>query len=200
MAGRPKKRLTGLNAMQELFCKEFITDEKFNGLQACIRAGYSKKTAQQQSSKLLSLVKVQERIAQLMSDRVKRTEINADYVLKRLVEIDSLDILDIVEIDDSGRMKFKPLPDWPKKWRTSISGIDIKRIMNTNNKDEDIETLTSKIKWPDKTKNLELLGKHTNVSAFAETLKLVKDDYEIPEGTTPQDAMNTYLDAMKNES
>ncbi len=35
--------------------------------------------------------------------------------------------------------------------------------------EEDIEsTLQKKIKWPDKVKNLELIGKHVDVNAFKE--------------------------------
>ena len=42
--------------------------------------------------------------------------------------------------------------------------------------------LLKKIKWPDKVKNLELLGKHIDVNAFKETV-----DHKSSDGTmTPQ--------------
>lgn len=98
------------------------------------------------------------------------TQINAMYVLNRLHEIDNLDILDIVKDDLSS---FKPLSEWPRSWRTSISALDMKRIV-VNGRDEadDIETIIEKVKWPDKTKNLELIGRHVNVNAFGS----IKDD------------------------
>lgn len=33
---------------------------------------------------------------------------------------------------------------------------------------EDVEHILKKIKWPDKVKNLELIGKHVDVNAFKE--------------------------------
>ena len=72
-----------LTLKQELFCREYIVD--LNGRQAAIRAGYSEKTAQEQASRLLSLVKVQGRISELLEARGKRIDSNADDVLKHLM-------------------------------------------------------------------------------------------------------------------
>ncbi|HHC2134918.1 TPA: terminase small subunit, partial [Klebsiella pneumoniae] len=35
-----------------------------------------------------------------------------------------------------------------------------------------IETILKKIKWPDKVKNLELIGKHVDVNAFKERMEV----------------------------
>ena len=106
---------------------------------------------------------MQERIAELMKQRNKRTKISADYVLNRLIEIDQMDVLDILN-DDGG---LKPISDWPKVWRTSLSAMDINRIrMAGKDGDDDIESTLQKVKWPDKVKNLELIGKHVDVQAF----------------------------------
>src|SRR5574344_1053159 len=107
-----------LNAKQEAFCREYIID--LNGTQAAIRAGYSEKTAQEQSSRLLSNVKVSERVAELMQERSDRVRIDDSYVLNRLVEIDQMDVVDI--LNDDGSMK--AIKDWPKVWRTTLSGLD----------------------------------------------------------------------------
>ena len=42
--------------------------------------------------------------------------------------------------------------------------------MNMN--ETSIETILKKIKWPDKVKNLELIGKHVDVNAFKERLEV----------------------------
>jgi phage terminase small subunit len=60
-------------------------------------------------------------------------------------------------------MSFKKLSEWPKAWRISLSAID---IAETQSNDDTFITV-KKIKWPDKTRNLELLGKHVNVNAFS---------------------------------
>ena len=122
--------------------------------------------------------KVQQRIAEL-SEKAreiadKEFELSADYVARRLKEIDGLDVLDIMKDD---LKSFKPLSEWPKSWRISISGID---LMTMSQGDDDIDAIIKKVKWPDKTKNLELIGKLTTVQAFNEksttTHNIITDD------------------------
>lgn len=74
-----------LSEKQRLFVSEYIKDR--NGKQAAIRAGYSERTAQEQSSRLLSNVKVQEKVEELIEEQEKRTLITADYVLNSLKEV-----------------------------------------------------------------------------------------------------------------
>ena len=51
----------GLTAKQELFVAEYLVD--LNATQAAIRAGYSEKTANEQSARLLAKVSVQAAVA-----------------------------------------------------------------------------------------------------------------------------------------
>ncbi|ENM6294672.1 TPA: terminase small subunit [Escherichia coli] len=146
-----------LTDKQELFAREYLKD--LNGTQAAIRAGYSEKTANEQASRLLANVNVQKFVAELKSARVEQTGIDAAYVLRRLVEIDQMDVLDILL--QNGELK--PIKDWPKVWRTTLSGMDVVEMASA-----DSAALLKKIKWPDKVKNLELLGKHVSVQAFKE--------------------------------
>ena len=169
--------LKGKQAKQELFCKEYIKD--FNGARAARDSGYSKKTAEVQASRLLISVKVKERLAELLESRNKEVKVDAEYVLKRLKEIDELDITDIL---DENLEHFKPLTEWPKAWRISISGFDLMTIRSKSDSD-DMESFIKKIKWPDKTKNLELLGKHVNVSAFSEQLNVTNTNNLTPWGS-----------------
>ena len=150
---------------REMFCREYIKD--LNGTQAAIRAGYSEKTANRIASQLLSKLDIQSRIAEMQSVRVEEVRIDANYVLKRLIEIDEMDVADI--LDDGG--DFLPIRKWPKVWRTTLSGLDI-AIINSG----DTETILKKIKWPDKVKNLELLGKHIGVGAFSEKVDHTSSD------------------------
>ncbi|MCE9762389.1 terminase small subunit [Citrobacter portucalensis] len=148
-----------LTDKQEMFCREYLVD--LNATQAAIRAGYSDKTAQEQSSRLLSNVMVQDRISVLKSERNERVGVDAAYVLRRLTEIDQMDVLDVLL--ENGELK--PVKDWPKVWRTTLSGMDVTEIAG------DSAGLLKKIKWPDKVKNLELLGKHIDVQAFKEKVE-----------------------------
>lgn len=73
-----------LTEKQAMFAKEYIID--FNGTQAAIRAGYSEKTANEQSSRLLANVKIQKAVQKSIADRKQRVEVTADYVLSTIVE------------------------------------------------------------------------------------------------------------------
>lgn len=157
-----------LTAMMEAYCQSYIKTPE-NQTQAAINAGYSPNTAAKFASQNMRDERVQKRIAELMEERNKRMRVSADYVLMRLVEIDQMDVIDI--LDDEGGLK--PISQWPKVWRTSLSAMDINRIRMAGKDDEDdIESTLQKIKWPDKVKNLELIGKHVDVNAFKERLEV----------------------------
>lgn len=148
-----------LTDKQEMFCREYLID--LNATQAAIRAGYSEKTANRTGSENLSKPDIAQRIIDLKSERIERVEINADYVLRRLVEIDEMDVLDILLANG----ELKPIAQWPKVWRTTLSAMDVTEMAG------DAAGLLKKIKWPDKVKNLELLGKHVTVQAFKDNVK-----------------------------
>lgn len=155
-----------LTAMQEAYCQSYIKSPE-NQTQAAIDAGFSPNTAHVKASVMMRDERIQKRIAELMEERNKRNRVSADYVLMRLVEIDQMDVLDI--LNDDGTLK--PIREWPKIWRTTLSGFDLSStIMNMN--EDSIETILKKIKWPDKVKNLELIGKHVDVNAFKERLEV----------------------------
>ena len=71
-----------LTAKQNRFCDEYMID--MNGKQAAMRAGYSKHTAEQQGSRLLSNAKVFAEIQRLIDERAERVEVDADYVVEKL--------------------------------------------------------------------------------------------------------------------
>ncbi len=79
------KPVAKLNKRQLAFCAEYIVD--LNATQAALRAGYSKKTAYSQGQRLLKHAEVAQEIGKLKSRREKRTEINADWVLKASVAL-----------------------------------------------------------------------------------------------------------------
>ena len=150
--------MANLTPKQQRFVEEYLID--LNATQAAIRAGYSEKTANEIGAENLAKPSIAKAIQEALQERRERVQIDADYVLKRLVEIDQMDVLDI--IDDDGNVK--PLRDWPKIWRQYISNIETISM-------DDGEGWLKKIKWPDKVKNLELLGKHVSVGAFKDKIE-----------------------------
>ncbi|MCI0215012.1 terminase small subunit [Cronobacter sakazakii] len=176
-AGKRKStKFKKLTDMQERYCQEYVKTPDAQG-QAAKRAGFS--SYDNAAMRMMKDDRIRDRIAELMEERNKRLRVSADYVLIRLVEIDQMDVLDILN-DDGG---MKPIAEWPKVWRTSLSAMDIATIKTTQaslQKDngeadlsvEDVEHILKKVKWPDKVKNLELIGKHVDVMAFKERVEV----------------------------
>jgi phage terminase small subunit len=73
--------MSKLTNKQEMFCLEYLID--LNATQAAIRAGYSGKTARDIACENLAKPNINERIAELMSERVNSTKITATYVLEQ---------------------------------------------------------------------------------------------------------------------
>jgi phage terminase small subunit len=84
------KRLTD---KQKVFCEQYLID--LNATQAAIRAGYSKRTAQQIGSENLSKPVIQAAIKKAMDDRSKRTGITLDRVLQETATMSFVDIRQI---------------------------------------------------------------------------------------------------------
>lgn len=177
-----------LTPKQELFCREYIVD--FNATQAAKRAGYKEKTAFAIGHENLKKPKIQSLLATLMRERMEKANIDAQYVLNRLVSIDQMDIADIFNDD----LTFKPLSEWPKAWRQYLSGIDVAEMFEGRGDEREMAGLIKKIKWPDKVRNLEMLGKHVDVRAWdkeKETTTTVNNIMPVPTADSVDDWEST---------
>lgn len=70
---------------QQQFCLEYLKD--FNGTQAAIRAGYSKKTANEQAARLLANVSIQNYIRETNSSIQKSTIMDVQEIQERLTKV-----------------------------------------------------------------------------------------------------------------
>ncbi|HIB9048876.1 TPA: terminase small subunit [Raoultella planticola] len=166
----PKRKSTQykpLTAQQEAYCQEYVKCPE-NQTQAAINAGYSPNTAGKFASQNMRDERIQKRIAELMEERNKRLRVSADYVLLRLVEIDQMDVIDILNDD----MSIKPVSEWPKVWRQYLTGFELADMFEGRGDEKELVGILKKIKWPDKVKNLELIGKHVDVMAFKERMEV----------------------------
>ncbi|EKI0124052.1 terminase small subunit [Pseudomonas aeruginosa] len=159
-----------LTKKQRLFVEEYLVD--LNATQAAIRSGYSTRRAAEIGYQLLQRPEVAQAIQAAMAERSKRTEVEADYVIRRLREIDEMDVLDILEDDGS----FRSIRDWPKAWRQFLSGIEIAELFEGRGDDRRIAGVLRKVKWPDKLRNLELLSRHVGTESAALDLELKRLD------------------------
>lgn len=74
-----------LTPKQSAFVAEYLID--LNATQAAIRAGYSENGASVTGVRLLGNPKIAEAVQQGQSQRAKRVELTADYVLSNLTEV-----------------------------------------------------------------------------------------------------------------
>lgn len=153
-----------------LFCEYYMTDNGLNGALAARRAGYSAVSSAATAYRLINDPLCQSYIAKLSRERSERLQVDADYVLQRLYDMDQMDIIDILNDD----MSLKSLSEWPKIWRQALNGVEIADLFESEGDTRKVMGALKKIKWIDRLKNLELLGKHVDVGAFAE--RVIEED------------------------
>lgn len=152
-----------LGPKQAAFVAEYLVD--LNATQAAIRAGYSRNSAESQGARLLTNAKVRAAVDAAMALRAERVEVKQDDVLRELLRVARTDISDA--FDDKGR--FRDFKDMPVDLRRAISSVETLEEFEGGG-DNRVQTgQTRKVKFWDKVKALELLGKH---------LKLWTDKHE----------------------
>lgn len=73
-----------LTDRRKVFCEEYIVN--LNATEAALKAGFSEKGISSRACQLLKSPDVKAYIGHLMSERTKRTQIDADYVINSIVE------------------------------------------------------------------------------------------------------------------
>lgn len=168
---RKKKNADGEpTGRPRLFCEYYISDNGMKGALAARRAGYTAHSSAATAYRLINDPLCLNYIAKLMKERSNRIQVDADYVLQRLYDMDQMDIIDILNDD----MSLKSLSEWPKIWRQALNGVEIADLFESEGDTRKVMGVLKKIKWIDRLKNLELLGKHVDVGAFAD--RVVEED------------------------
>lgn len=154
-----------LTDRQEMFCLEYIVD--LNATKAAIRAGYSERSARQEASRLMTNDDISSRIQELMDERAKKVEVTSAHVLSELLKLAMVDIAGAY--DENGNLK--QIHDIPEEVRKAIAGVETyyERVGTDEDGNPDLCTV-KKVKFWDKPKSLELLGKH---------LKLFTEKHEV---------------------
>jgi phage terminase small subunit len=156
-----------LTKREAIFVREYLID--LNGTQAAIRTGYAAHSAAVTGSRLLSNANVAAAIAAALEDRAERTQVNADWVLKRLAAEADADIADLY--DDSGALL--PVTEWPLIWRQGlVSGVDIEELYEGAGEDRQNIGRVLKLRMSDRVRRLEMIGKHIAVNAFQDTIEI----------------------------
>lgn len=157
-----------LNNRQKKFCDEYLID--LNATQAAIRAGYTDKYANTNAFKLLQNTAIKEYIQKRQEERIKRTEITQDMVLKELAIIafsNAADYARVIEkqatvLVEGVQMPMEDMDGNPVYYRT------VEPVLTDDLTEEQKKALAVikkgrdglEVKPHDKVRALELLGKH----------------------------------------
>ena len=136
-----------LTPKQKLFCKYYLIS--LNATDAAIKAGYSKKTADVIGAENLTKPSIKTYLAEQMKKREEKLEITADKVIAEIAKLAFANTTDVLEITDSG----VTIKDLSKLDTTCIASAE--EVF-----DKEGMRVGVKVKLHDKTKNLELLGRH----------------------------------------
>jgi phage terminase small subunit len=168
-----------LTDKQQRFVDEYLID--LNATQAAIRAGYSEDSARQIASENLSKPDIQDAIQAAMEARSERTQIDQDWVLKRLALLADAKTTEVVSWD-AGGVYFKNSDELTPEQAYLISEVSleetIKEVKGTKD-NPDGELILKRQKRlklvSDSTKAvaLEKIGKHLGM--FKEQLQLSGD-------------------------
>ena len=161
MAGKPKDKLTD---KQKAFILEYLVD--LNATKAAIRAGYSETSARQTAHDTLNNPVVAAEVQRHMDARAERVGVNSETVLRELLKIAMTDIRKLYS--ESGSLL--PPQEWPDDVAKSVSAVEIEDLFDGYGEEREQIGYTKKVKLWDKTKALELLGRH---------LKLFTDKIEV---------------------
>ena len=145
---------------QKRFCDEYLID--LNATRA-YKVAYPRckkdETANAASSRMLRNVKVQEYISEKQKEIEKRTEVTQDMVIKELAKIAFLDIRKLYT--ENGQLK--NVADIDSDTAGAISSLETLEEYEGYGDDREKIGDTQKVRLLDKTKALELLGRHLGI-------------------------------------
>lgn len=173
---------------QKRFCDEYLTD--LNATRA-YKVAYPNckkdETAKSAGSRLLTNVNLQNYISEKMKEREKRTEITQDMVIKELAKIAFLDIRKLYT--ENGQLK--NIADIDDETAGAISSLETLEEYDGYGDDREKIGDTQKVKLLDKTKALELLGRHLGI--FNDKL-----DVNVKEKEEKKNAISDILNQMQS--
>lgn len=143
-----------LSAKQERFVEEYLVD--LNATQAAIRAGYSKKTAKAIGSENLTKPDIAEEVTRRRALVSAGCVVTRERVLQELARIGMSDIRKLY--DEKG--KFRKITELDDDTAAAIAGVEFEELFEGAEGERFEIGRITKIKRFDKSKALEMLGRH----------------------------------------
>ncbi|CAN7517560.1 terminase small subunit [Brucella pseudogrignonensis] len=177
-----------LTAKQERFVAEYLID--LNATQAAIRAGYSEKTAQQQGSRLLLNVVVQEAIAKGQNKTAEKLEITKDRIVEELAKIGFSNMLDYMRAGSDGD-PYLDFSDLTREQAAALSEVTVEDFKDGRGEDaRDVRRIKFKL--------------HDKKGALVDLAKMLgfmveKHEHSGPDGAPIQTETRTWREVLRSE-
>lgn len=150
--------IPSLSQREIRFCDELII-RNFNGTQAAIAAGYSKKTAASIASENLRKPKIQKYIAARMKKVLQKIEISQERTMLEIGRIAFADPRTLFNEDGS----LIPIPNLPDDQAATIASFEQEELFEGRGKDKVQTGSLKKLKMWNKTEALSMLAKHFRI-------------------------------------
>jgi phage terminase small subunit len=155
-----------LTEKQKAFADFLLTDPEQNQTKAYQYAYPSCKSeaaARASASKLLTNPNIQDYLNVARAERSKRTQIDADWLLKRLADEAEADLADIYDANTGALL---PIHKWPKIWRQGlVAGVKTRQERNGDDEEEEFADVVE-VKLADRNSIKKMIGDHIGVQAF----------------------------------
>lgn len=151
-----KSKVFDLTEKEERFCREYVCDAGLNATRA-YRSAFPAVTynaAKTEACKLLTKPYIKARIAEMEQERARRLEITPERVLSEIAKLAFYDPRNFFHAD--GRLKH--ISELEPDHAAVIGGLETHHKVVGDGSDG--LAITTKIKLPDKTRNLELLARY----------------------------------------
>jgi phage terminase small subunit len=149
-----------MNERAAKFCEEFLID--LCGKQAAIRAGYSPRSAEVTSFRLLRNARIKAKITELRLKQQERTEITSDRVLSEYAKIAFTDLVGIVNFS-GGKMSIADFGNLTASQRACIKKFKVKTLTEMGPDGEPVPVQAVEVELHDKQHALDQLSRHLGI-------------------------------------
>ena len=149
-ASRPKAGTSSVQERKKIFVEVYLANGG-NATDAAIQAGYSKKTAKEQGSRLLADVNVKAQVSKRAEIVANKYELSAELAAKSIYQELTFDPAELYNDDGS----LKSVKDLDKDIRMALTSVEFEEIGGKGS-----PITVRKVKWASRNQAREQLMKH----------------------------------------
>lgn len=150
-----------LTDRERVFVREYLVD--LNAAQAVVRAGYSPRAAKQTAYRIMNRPRVKAAVEAAMAERAAGLKITAERVLRELALLGFANVMDYFRPQADGTAHVD-LSGLTRDQAAAITEVTVEEFVSGRGK-AGREVRRVKVKLADKSRNLELIGKHLGMFA-----------------------------------